>query len=211
MDRKRNFLIYCLIIFSLCGYSQEWQLRKNSVKLDLAQVLAGNVELDYERYFKGGSSIDVSGGYIFTGSIGVWDQHERNGGTLDIQYRRYLLPINSKTSFRFFISPFVRYKYVRYTREGVVWQWINGATVPVTYDAIDEFTSLFFGSTVGLDLIKWNRIVVNAFAGAGMKLNGRVLYPDQYNYLVTNNYRQIINPGYAGILPRVGLRLGLIF
>ena len=61
------------------------------------------------------------------------------------------------------------------------------------------------------NLIDTEHVELDMFIGAGVKINGRVLYPDEYGFLQTKSFGMAVNPGFSGVLPRFGIRLGGLF
>jgi hypothetical protein len=213
--RALIFSISFLSIFNL--YSQDWELGKNSVKLDFLQfIFSGTIELDYERYVKNGSSILVSGGYTVNGMSAQVRSYDRWGWSGEIQYRKFILPAEVNQRSRIYMGPFVRYKYLEYTRSEVVTEYVtdldgNWTEVETEYNTIDQFSSYYTGFVFGYNGYLGKSVEFDVFIGAGVKINGRVLFPEEYGFLQTKNFGMAVNPGYAGVLPRFGLRLGGLF
>ena len=214
---KRSVVI-SLLFFSLSGiYAQEWELGKNSIKLDILQLaFVGNIELDYERYFNSGSSILVSGGYTFNGLSSELNDYERWGCTGEFQFRKFMMPYQPSKHFRIYLGPFIRYKFIEYTREETLRRDIqdsngNWSTVDITYSSIDQFSSYYTGFIFGYSTYLGGAVELDLFVGAGVKINGRIIYPDEYGFLQTKKFGTAVNPGYTGILPRFGMKLGGLF
>lgn len=214
---KRSGVILLLSFSFLNVQSQDWELGKNSIKLDILQfVFSSNIELDYERYFNSGSSILLSGGYTFQGLSPELNDYERWGFTGELQFRKFMMPYQPNKHFRVYLGPFIRYKFLEYTREEVKEEWIqdsngNGSWVNITYNSIDQFSSYYTGFVIGYSTYLGGAVELDLFVGAGVKINGRVIYPDEYGFLQTKKFGTAVNPGYAGILPRFGMKLGGLF
>lgn len=215
---KKRLIIYSIVSLSAFNLqSQDWILGKNSVKIDVLQfVFSGNIEVDYERYLSNGSSFIISGGYTFKGLSAQIRQYERWGVSAEIQYRKFLLPFQPGEKFRVYMGPFVRYKLLEYSRnETVTEQRVdnngNWSTIDITYNSLDQFSSYYTGFVLGLNAYLGKSIEFDVFIGAGVKINGRVLYPDEYGFLQTKSFGMAVNPGFSGVLPRFGIRLGGLF
>ncbi|MDA9564110.1 hypothetical protein N9R81_05505 [Flavobacteriales bacterium] len=211
--------ISIVIIFNALFYAasaQTWEHHKNSIKMDLAQFsFSGNIEFDYERFSKKGSSVLFSGGYTINGMSSQIRNYQRWGATGEIQWRKYLLPLQADRNFRMYIGPFLRYKFLEYSRDQTIVEWVesNGewTEVEVKYESQDQFSSYYTGFVLGYNVLLGKSGIIDLFVGAGVKINGRVLYPEEYGFLQTGSFGLAVNPGYAGILPRAGVRIGGIF
>lgn len=215
MLKKLIISVFCCL--SLTSIAQEWELGKNSIKLDFFQfIFSGNIELDYERYFNLGSSVLVSVGYTFNGVSSQFRNYDRWGMTGEIQYRKFLLPYQPSKNYRVYMGPFLRYKFLEYQRTEVVTEYVqnpDGTWIPVdiTYDSIDQFSSYYTGFIIGYNSYWGKSVEFDAFIGAGVKINGRAIAADEYDYLQTKTFGAAVNPGYTGVLPRIGVRLGGLF
>lgn len=215
---KQRLIIYCIVSLSAFNVqSQDWKLGKNSVKVDVLQLIfSGNIEMDYERYRSNGSSIIISGGYTIKGLSAQIRRYERWGANAEIQYRKFILPFQLNDKFRAYMGPFIRYKFLEYSRNETVMEQIednngNWSSVEITYNSIDQFSSYYTGFVFGFSSYLGKHVELDMFIGAGVKINGRVLYPDEYGFLQTKSFGMAVNPGFSGVLPRFGIRLGGLF
>ncbi len=215
---KKLLIIYSILFLSAFNVqSQAWELGKNSVKVDVLQfIFSGNIEIDYERYWSNGSSIMISGGYTFRGLSAQIRRYDRWGANAEIQYRKFILPFKLNDKFRVYMGPFIRYKFLEYTRDEIITEGVvdnngNWSSVEIKYNSIDQFSSYYTGFVFGFSSYIGKSIEFDMFIGAGVKINGRVLYPDEYGFLQTKSFGMAVNPGFSGVLPRFGIRLGGLF
>ena len=215
---KKLLIIYSILFLSAFNVqSQAWELGKNSVKVDVLQfIFSGNIEMDYERYWSNGSSIIISGGYTFRGLSAQIRRYDRWGANAEIQYRKFILPFQLNDKFRVYMGPFIRYKFLEYTRDEIVTESVvdnngNWSSVEIKYNSIDQFSSYYTGFVFGFSSYLGKHVELDMFIGAGVKINGRVLYPDEYGFLQTKSFGMAVNPGFSGVLPRFGIRLGGLF
>jgi hypothetical protein len=215
---KKLLILYSILFLSAFNVqSQAWELGKNSVKVDVLQfIFSGNIEMDYERYWSNGSSIIISGGYTFRGLSAQIRRYDRWGANAEIQYRKFILPFQLNDKFRVYMGPFIRYKFLEYTRDEIVTESVvdnngNWSSVEIKYNSIDQFSSYYTGFVFGFSSYLGKHVELDMFIGAGVKINGRVLYPDEYGFLQTKSFGMAVNPGFSGVLPRFGIRLGGLF
>jgi hypothetical protein len=81
--------------------------------------------------------------------------------------------------------------------------------VQSTYDYHESVGNWGFGFTLGYQRTLWEVVFLEAFVGGGIQFSDRIssgqLPPDGLIY----QYDGITDPGYKGILPKIGLMIGI--
>jgi hypothetical protein len=80
--------------------------------------------------------------------------------------------------------------------------------VPTHYEYTERVTNGGFGFTIGYQKTLWQVVFMEAFIGGGVQFSGRSVSgdrPDDSFYYYTG----ITDPGYKGIMPKIGLHLGI--
>lgn len=183
-------------------YVIEQEPIKNILKISPFHFIEGTFLLGYERMFNR-SSIMVSAG--LHSRERYFQEDPEFGFQEEIQYRYYFAePKNTGArgrNFFFFKGLYAGpYVYHRYRQQTVqVWDWIAQENVNVP-ENINEFAG---GVIIGAQVAFSNVVFLDFFTGGGIKRSiGR-------NPI--NNFLNITSPGYNGVLPKIGFKLGIGF
>lgn len=136
------------------------------------------------------------------------------GLEIGVQYRRYLRSMLQSTSKKYaqgiYVGPFGHAGAVRFrdfTGSLSTTTVNNGVRETRTEYEYNEFDDLFLatGFTVGIQRVYWNRLAVDAFVGGGMRWSQK-----RFRELSRLDVKtDILTPGYQGIFPRIGIKIGL--
>lgn len=208
-----------LLLFFACGFSdaQDKTVMPRAIfKVSPQHFMVGNLQLGLERlnstYSK---SFSFSVGIISQGA-GVGDR--TRGIETDLQYRKYIKPVAEYTSRKgriytqgIYFGPFINGGYFRSTgSSNGSGPYYNSATGTNYYNANpyatdQRISQVAGGFTFGVQRTFWEVIILDVFVGGGMKLSAiEEINPYPYTY-----YYSITDPGYSGIFPRIGFKLGI--
>ena len=88
---KKVLSIFILIFFSTVIYSQDFPVRKNSLKTTFLSFYTGSTKLTYERSLSSNQSIEITGGVI---GVGFDGQHNKPSGGLVRYAHKFIFPHN---------------------------------------------------------------------------------------------------------------------
>jgi hypothetical protein len=164
----------------------------NSIQL-YAQVIANN---DRDTYF-------WNNGY--------------DGGGFELMFKRYLLPIQEATTRKG--KPYTQGIYLGgFLQAGAYhgnfadiytsWDPITQNYITVEYNYKDKTSNGAFGFTIGLQRIFWKVLALDAYVGAGYQLRNQQVVGDKPIWVY--DYIDFSDVNYRGILPKLGLTVGLV-
>jgi hypothetical protein len=144
------------------------------------------------------------------------DDFGYNGFGTEIGMRRYLLPFKEVTNRRgrqftqgIYFSGFLQGGLYRGDFEGIDYVYDPGlnTSTPIAYDYTSNVRNVAVGFTIGLHRVIWKVLSLDVYMGAGYQASNEKMTgqkPDlNYYYYLLNS------PRYYGILPKVGVYLGL--
>ncbi len=211
---KTSIGIILLFLLSEPLLAQENPLIPRTVfKVSPQHFIESTLQLGVERFNATYSkSISVSVG--LTGQGTGNDSKRGLGG--DVQYRKYLKPVAERTNRKgksytqgIYFGPFVGAGYfrVREFDDGGYFSPYTGQYVynsnPTVHDQIVH--QVAGGFTFGVQRIFWDVIMVDVFMGGGVKLCAI----DELPYPRAQHYYTLTDPGYSGIFPRIGVKVGI--
>lgn len=188
------------------------------VKISPQHVVVNTLQMGTEHFtsnFARSLAFDV--GIRYHGQFLDTEDLIERGVDLGFQYRTYIRGLASVTTHRkrtivqgIYAGPFVHGGMVRRRQiTGFYSTYIGGVTPPRFEQRIDrnDFEEYFFatGFTVGVQRIFWNVLAVDVFAGGGMRWSQVQFLAPQQRPLNTD----VITPGYQGIFPRIGFKIGV--
>jgi hypothetical protein len=127
-----------------------------------------------------------------------------SGGGAEIQGRKYLNTFSIKTNSKG--QSFSQSVYLAGFAQVGVFRWTNTYTDQTSHQYFDKNIAL--GFTIGLQRTFWEVLVIDVFAGGGFQKGwseASLATPIRWTF---NNDR-FCGPGYTGILPKVGLQIGV--
>ena len=138
-----------------------------------------------------------------------------NGIGAEFGMRRYILPLQETTTKKgrqlthgIYLSGFIQGGTYRGDFKGVDshHDFQTGIRTDVPYEFSTRINNAAIGFTIGLQRIFWRVLSLDAYVGAGYQGNRATIngnQPDGYGYA------EIGAPNYDGVLPKIGLSLGL--
>ena len=201
--------------------------KRFAVALNPVRVFEGTLEISFERRFNSRNTIEISGMATYANSQGVsnfylknqsleyfndrlsaYDPYESEnfsgfGGTL--QWKNYLLPsVNSRyTVFKgLYAAPYAMYRRVWIT--GLDWQYFPEEDEWKDVEIIQKLNILAGGVIIGWQFPIAKVLSVDVFAGGVIRLSH---YDTESGF---TKYKQWYNIDYSGVLPRAGIKIGIL-
>lgn len=137
----------------------------------------------------------------------------------ELQYRKYVKPIEAITTRRnrthyqgIYVSAFLQGGY--YYGDFIDTEWtydpVTGASNYIEYAFSQKGWNAAGGFTIGVQRILWDVLYIDFYVGGGMQLSGIKksgdLPPNNFTYFFSNS---INDPNYEGIIPKIGVQIGL--
>ncbi len=171
---------------------------RNIIKIDPIRFFSSTFQLSYERLVDKDKSLNFSAGLIYKDT----ESESVNGFRGEFQFRYFILEreIYNPTR-KIYFAPFIFDQYVDVINRN--YYNSNGIQEQYSYK-----TNAFGGGIVmGVNWVFSKRFVIDAFLGGGVRSSNM---DKNYSAYYTNN-NGIMDYGYKGIFPRVGLDLGFTF
>ena len=211
---KKSFVF---IFFNLCfvwqvfsqANTEKTPVKRNYFYMSPFSLFTSHFKIAYERDISN-NSIVLMGGIILRESF----NELRKGGTVELHYRINLYDTEQgKTRHRVYWGPFAKFRYmeVDYTEtESICVKWDSsfGGTYCTQYDypeieKTDILRSGSGGMVMGWRITHAEKINFDIYLGGEAKfseISGR-----------KNNYDNIFQSGYTGVLPVAGFQFGVSF
>ena len=175
---------------------------KNIIKISPFHFVEGTFLMSYERMLnEQKSSIMVSLG--LNSRERSWNNSSQFGFQEEIQYRVYVAPpkdVGARgRNFMFFkgfyAGPYISHRF-RSTTEPQ-WDWITQQNSP-TKTEINEVSG---GVLMGVQIAFANKVFADFFLGGGVKRS--------FGEVPQGFFIDITQPGYNGVIPKIGLQIGI--
>ena len=207
--RRIALAVLLLLCFGFAE-AQEENYPKNLIKFSPEKFTFSTFELTWEHFKSADKSFNL---YMQASTDALW--HEYTGGLLGVEFKKYAMPFGRSKkgkdfSHGFYGSLFLQGGYYQATEDGY---YYNSVWDPNTQTYVDDFgytesdfevLSVFPGITVGYQRTFWNVLFFEAYVGGGIRFGE--IKPDGN---ANNYYFELIDYGYRGVLPKVGMRLGM--
>jgi hypothetical protein len=127
----------------------------------------------------------------------------------EFQYRLYVNPLRELTS----------QKNKKYSQGIYLAGFIQGASY--SSDRVyqpDQFTRVIYsehtgnwagGFTIGWQRVFWNSLFLDIYCGGGMQWSDVIHMGSVPRYAYYDDSSEVLSPGYQGIIPKLGVKLGL--
>jgi len=170
----------------------------NKLKFSVVNFVDNTLFISYEHTLKNGNGLFIGCGPLYSNS----NSEPKSGLRSELQYKLYITEKQKSNSIkRIYFAPFLTYKFL----EKKYISYYNGiAYVP---DYTMQYHSFCPGIIAGYSITVYNRINIDLYVGGGLKrtfdgnFNGHINY-DNYN---------LWDPGYSGVIPKVGFDIGITF
>jgi len=214
-----SMTIFCISFTNIFAQDDPPTISRTIFKLSPQHFIHSSLKAGIERFNQTHSG---SFAFFVTGRIeneeNVYNLNGYNGLAGEIQFRKYISPMKIRTS----------------KRNNVFHQGIYGAAYlqggsysgefSDSYSTYDPNTGQYtqytnynyhesvgnygFGFTIGYQKTLWQVVFLEAFVGGGVQFADRVITgtKPEPNFFT---YGGIADPGYKGILPKIGLHIGI--
>jgi hypothetical protein len=176
----------------------DFKVPRTTIKLSPLYFFANTFELGIEAFnadFTKSFNMDI--GF----RSGASDYSDGEGFNAEIAYRKYVSPISLHT------------RKTRQFYQGIYYsifvmgETFNGERYDYSGSGNEETTrvnTISPGFTLGLQKTLWQTVFLDVYFGGGIKLSDAEENVDDYYYDVS-----ITEPGYEGIFPKVGVKIGV--
>jgi len=191
------------VLFAQEGEEPGFKLPRAVLKISPFQFVVHTLELGIETFNRTYSkSFNFSVG-LRTGSN---DYNDGKGANLELGYRKYVAPMkyrsrrNRESYQGIYYSLFVRGEYFKGENNNYYYTSNPDSYTEKTY-------AIAPGFTIGFQKTLWQVILLDAYVGGGIKFS-------DVEYLTTpppdyEPYYDIFDPGYSGIFPKIGVKIGI--
>jgi hypothetical protein len=177
------------------------KLKNRTVYFDPVSVFVGNLKVGYEQRFDRGKQALFVLPHLQYYSLGR--SQVRRGGGVEVDYRFYLGDESEEDEswseqLQGYVAPFARFKYREVGNERTQYTGNQQITVSNT-----RYYSIFSGGmTFGLKAPLAQFFTIDLFFGGGFRYSKA-----GGNY----SHNGFLGPGYTGVIPKMGLRVGVDF
>jgi hypothetical protein len=198
-----------------------------AVALNPVRVFEGTLEISYERKFNERNTVEISGMATYANRQGIsdfylskqsleyyndrlnaYDPYESDnfsgfGGTL--QWKNYLLPVVNPNYAVFkglYAAPFAMYRRIWIT--GLDWQYFSEEDEWKDVEIVQKLNILAGGVIIGWQFPIARVLSVDIFAGGVIRLSH---YDTESGF---TKYKKWDNIDYSGVLPRAGIKIGIL-
>jgi hypothetical protein len=196
------FVSLTTMAFAQTSENSQNTLPRGIIKISPLQFLSQTLELSVEAL-----NADYTKSFQFSGSLrsGHYDYEEGGGAGVTLAYRKYVKALNTPTkrdpdaSQGIYYSLFLKADYFR-GEDAYYWS-STGTGIDETITTIDP------GFTIGWQRTIFDVLFLDVYVGGGIKIasintTGGVRDSDPYDF-------DLLHPGYDGIHPVVGVKLGV--
>ena len=205
----KKIILTLLLGLSFTGFSQGIKYQKNDtiryiVKNEIPRFFAGTFWTGIEFPLKNKKSIYVSGIATYGSNFDSERQLIGYGG--EFQYRSYLGKGDFNTNFPIYMAGQLMYRHIdRYTRT------TNYLNDPVTFVSTPEYTEgkdafnvYYAGLLIGCQVFVNQIFTIDLNFGGGIRLS-QIVGEKSFT-----KYKNISNLDYSGVVPRIGIVIGII-
>lgn len=216
-----NLLLFALFTFYAFPVSaqEEEPLSRTIFKLSPQHFIDNSLKVGVERF-----NTDHSGSFaiFLTGRLennreSLYELQGYSGAAGEVQFRKYISPMKLRTSRKnnTYHQGVYGAAYIQggaysggFEDEYSVYDPNSGSYVPMHYEYTERITNGGFGFTIGYQKTLWQVIFLEAFIGGGVQFSDVNISgnkpEDSFYY-----YSGISDPAYKGILPKIGLHIGI--
>lgn len=206
----KKYLFIIVLAFSFSGYSQGIKYTKDDtiryiVKNEIPRFFAGTFWTGVEFPLKNKKSIYVSG--IATYGSNFDSDKELIGYGAEFQYRSYLGKGSFTTNYPIYMAAQLMYRHIdRYERKvsSYFTDPVSFVSSPVYTEGKDAFNVYYAGLLIGCQVFVNQIFTVDLNFGGGLRLSQAT---DSKSF---TKYKNISNLDYSGVVPRVGVVIGII-
>ncbi len=203
----KKYLFIIVLAFSFSGFSQGIKYTKNDtikyiVKNEIPRFFAGTFWTGVEFPLQNKKSIYISG--IATYGSNFDSEKELIGYGAEFQYRSYLGKGNFTTNFPIYMAAQLMYRHIDRFERKVSSYNVDPVSSPVYTEGKDAFNVYYAGLLIGCQVFVNQIFTVDLNFGGGLRLSQAT---DSKSF---TKYKNISNLDYSGVVPRVGVVIGII-
>jgi len=206
----KKYLFIILLALSFSGFSQGIKYTKNDtikyiVKNEIPRFFAGTFWTGVEFPLQNKKSIYLAG--IATYGSNFDSEKELIGYGAEFQYRSYLGKGNFTTNFPIYMAAQLMYRHIdRFERKVSSYNVdpVTFVSSPVYTEGKDAFNVYYAGLLIGCQVFVNQIFTVDLNFGGGLRLSQAT---DSKSF---TKYKNISNLDYSGVVPRVGVVIGII-
>lgn len=211
--------IFCFSFSHTFAQEADLTLSRTIFKLSPQHFIHNSLKAGIERFNK-----THSGSFVFfvTGRLenedNAFDREGYDGLAGEIQFRKYISPMKVRTSKKnnIFHQGIYGAAYLqggsysgKFSESQAVYDPVTGQYIQQSqYTYKESIGNYGFGFTIGYQKTLWQVVFLEAFVGGGIQFADRVITgnkPEPGFF----DYSGIADPGYKGILPKIGLHIGI--
>jgi len=221
----RNWVFVICLIFTEFAFAQDTTkqktLSRTVFKISPFHFVQNTLKVGLENFNKSGTkSISIYAGVRSksntTSNANSDDSY--NGVLGEVQFKKYVSPIEEYISKRnrvtmvtqgIYGGVFIQGGSYSGSRNYVEYNYDPGTQTPtnVNYKYSENTWNAGIGFVLGAQRVFWNAIFVDVYIGGGLQvaessLSGQIP-PNYYSY------NSSIDPGYKGIIPKIGIQIGM--
>lgn len=219
--RIKGYLIIAANLIAASVLAQESEpLSRTVFKMSPQHFTQNALKAGVERFYKNHSTslaIFVTARLDNNEDV-LYDREGYDGLAGELQVRKYISPMKSRTSKKGnqYHQGVYGAAYVQGGSYSGKFQEQYTAYDPVTgqyqsyvqYDYSESIGNWGLGFTIGYQKTLWQVVFLEAFIGGGVQFSDRISMGMQSDVLA-HDYIGITHPAYKGILPKIGLNIGI--
>lgn len=198
-----TYLSFTVGLFAQGDSEPGFKLPRYVIKISPLQFVVNTLELGIETFNPTYSKSFNLGLGLRTGSNFY---NDGSGVNLELGYRKYAVPMkyrargNRESYQGIYYSLFVRGEYFKGENNDYYYTGFQDSYTEKTFAIVPGFT-------IGFQKTLWQVILLDAYVGGGIKFSDvEYLTAPPAGY---KPYYDIFDPGYSGIYPKIGVKIGI--
>lgn len=172
---------------------------KNSLRYDMVPALNSTFSIGFEQYVTPVSSLLLIPAVMYKEN----NENVKQGFLFEAQYRYHVInrtSNNGKSIISYYVAPYASAKFFR-IEDSYSYSVYDGINYDyITVDYTDEFSAFSGGIIGGTEVTFAKKLFLDMYIGGGIRTSDS----DQNN-------ESVIDPGFKGIAPRIGVSIGVRF
>lgn len=223
MKKYLSLSLVVLLASSVIAQEIEQQPSRSVFKISPQHFTQNQLKMGFERFNKSYSrsfSLYLNGLLDWYPNEAGYDEGYSGIGA-EFQYRKYLVPMTVHTTkkgntyFRgIYFSGYLQGGHYSGTQAGVYYDYdpSTGTSTPTQYNYKDDIGNWGGGVTFGFQQTLWNKLYFEAYVGGGLQFADQITsgtVPDDPDYFYFYEPSGITALDYQGILPKIGIQIGI--
>ena len=174
-------------------------LLRSSVRLSFLNFVDNTFFVGYEYLFQKGNGLYAGLGSVYADN----NDGYKSGLRTEVQFKLYITKKwNERVNKRIYFAPYFTYKYIETGPNNYTGESFAPINVSINY-----YNSFCPGIIAGYNIAFLNKLSIDFFIGGGLK---RTFDGDFKGHINSDNYN-IMDPGYSGVIPKIGIEAGINF